>query len=124
MDKKLFDAHGNWITCERYQEIHRLDKMLVDAGIPHTMAHLHGGWQIIYPKDGKQRVMDAVEHHFSYGEKEDLLEIMGLLTPEEAKNDSVVGYLTAENVFSRIKEHWAHNKTEEKALNKESGGLP
>jgi hypothetical protein len=32
------------------------------------------------------------------------IEIMGLLTPEEQEYDSVVGYLTAEEVFRRIKE--------------------
>lgn len=31
---------------------------------------------------------------------------MGLLTPEEAEQDSVCGWLTADNVFERIKKHW------------------
>lgn len=37
-----------------------------------------------------------------YGREKDLLEIMGLLTPEEEKINSVIGYLTAEDVFERI----------------------
>lgn len=36
----------------------------------------------------------------------DKLEIMGLLAPEEKKTDSVLGYLSAEEVFSRINRHW------------------
>lgn len=31
---------------------------------------------------------------------------MGLLTEEESKYDSVVGYLTAQEVFNRIKNHY------------------
>jgi hypothetical protein len=50
--------------------------------------------------------MDAIEHYASYGRSEDLLEIMGLLTSEEEGYDSVKGYLTAEDVFQRIKKHY------------------
>lgn len=51
--------------------------------------------------------MDAIEHYGSYGKDEDKLEIMGLLTPDEEEHDSVLGYLTAEDVFERIRKH--HN---------------
>jgi hypothetical protein len=50
--------------------------------------------------------MDAIEHYGSYGNSCDELEIMGLLTPEEVEYDSVVGYLTAEDVFERIRKHY------------------
>ena len=50
--------------------------------------------------------MDAIEHSGSYGSKKDLLEIMGLLTPEEQKLNSVLGYLTAREVFERIERDW------------------
>ena len=39
---------------------------------------------------------------------------MGLLTKKESKGDSVLGYLTAEEVFKRIKKHL-------KKVNKEGG---
>lgn len=39
---------------------------------------------------------------FSHGFGDGKLEIMGLLTEEEAEWDSVVGYLSAEEVFQRI----------------------
>lgn len=54
--------------------------------------------------------MDAIEMESSYGNRQDRIEIMGLLTPEEACEDDVAGYLTAENVFERIKKHYEENK--------------
>ena len=104
--KELFDAEGQYITDSRYQEILRLDAMLTERQIPHICQKSMDGWQVIYPQDGKKRVMDAIEHCGSYGNDQDKLEIMGLLTPEEKKTDSVLGYLSAEEVFSRIDRHW------------------
>ena len=104
--KELFDADGKYMTDNRYQEILRLDAMLTEKQIPHTCQKVMDGWQVIYPQDGKKRVMDAIEHFGSYGNEQDKLEIMGLLTPEEKKNDTVLGYLSAEEVFSRIDRHW------------------
>ena len=104
--KELFDADGKYMTDNRYQEILRLDAMLTEKQIPHTCQKVMDGWQVIYPQDGKKRVMDAIENFGSYGNEQDKLEIMGLLTPEEKKNDTVLGYLSAEEVFSRIDRHW------------------
>lgn len=103
---ELYDAQGNYITDERYTEIIKLHDMLKATEIPHEFKKFRDGWQVIYPEDGPARVMDAVEHFGSYGNEDDLLEIMGLLTPEEEKYDIVSGGLTAEDVFARIKEHW------------------
>ena len=41
----------------------------------------------------------------TYGSEEDKLEITGLLTEIEEEEDSVRGWLTAEEVFKRIKKH-------------------
>lgn len=91
----------------KYKEILKLDKMLNEAGIPHTLDRMMDGWQIVYFKKGTNIiVMYAIEFFGSYGNREDLLEIMGLLTPEEEEHDSVLGHLTAEEVFGRIKKHW------------------
>ena len=108
--KELFDVDGKYITDNRYQEILRLDAMLTEKQIPHTCQKVMDSWQVIYPQDGKKRVMDAIEHCGSYGNEQDKLEIMGLLTQEEKKNDSVLGYLSAEEVFSRIDKHWKEAK--------------
>lgn len=101
-----FDADGNMLLNDRYKEILVLDKMLTEAGIPHTIEQFYDGWQLFYPEDGENCVMDTIEHYGSYGRAADRLEIMGLLTPEEAEIDEVVGWLTAQDVFERIKKHY------------------
>ena len=89
----------------KYQEILKLHAMLLDKSIPHVIERDLDGWHISYPWVGKERVLSAVEFRGTYGAEQDLIEIMGLLTPGEFLMDSVKGYLTAENVFNRIKEH-------------------
>lgn len=59
-------------------------------------------WHINYPNREK-RIISVIEGIGTYGEADDKLEIMGGLTEEEAENDDVAGWLTAENVFERIK---------------------
>ena len=50
-----------------------------------------------------ERKWDAVCHSGSYGHEDGLLEIMGtILTDEESECDSVVGWLTAEQVMKRV----------------------
>ena len=52
------------------------------------------------------RIISVVQGHGTYGENLDLLEIKGCLTDKEYEQDSVAGYLTAEEVFKRIKKEW------------------
>lgn len=97
-----------------YKEIGRLLEMLADTDIPHSFHRLFDGWQIGYPClpiEG-DCVCSVIEQKFSFGHEDDLLEIMGLLTEEESVCDDVLGYLTAEDVFERIKTHWEANKGE------------
>ena len=107
----------------KYKEIFKLKKMLEDANIPFDWIENRGygkerieklkqispkmaeHYQICYPSY-KKRVLSAIEGFSTYGEVNDLIEIMGLLTPEEEKDDEVVGWLTAEDVFNRIKKHY------------------
>lgn len=94
---------------KKYQEILKLHQMLSDALIPHITERFFDGWRVCYlvrREEGRDCVCDAIEHFGSFGKEQDKLEIMGLLTLEEKKHDSVVGYLTAEDVFARIKAHW------------------
>ena len=98
-----------------YKEIFRLKDMLEKAKIPFTFKKLYDGYQICYPnEDEKQSDFEkgcsVIEHYGSYGHNQDLLEIMGLLTPEESEHDSVVGGLSAENVFIRIRDDYFKNK--------------
>lgn len=107
--EQLYDENGNYRLDESYTEILKLHKLLIDANIPHTLDRFLDGWQIVYPNT-KSRVADAIQHYGSYGNEKNLLEIMGLLTPIEAESDSVLGCLTAEDVFNRMREHYtAHN---------------
>lgn len=97
-----------------YKEILKLNTMLDNAKIPHRMHRLYDGWQVIYtPHHPDFWVADAIETYYSYGVDDDLLELAGrLLTEEELKYDSVVGGLTAKDVFERISKHWEEHKKE------------
>lgn len=63
-------------------------------------------------------VCSVIEHEMSYGNDRDLLEIRGLLTVKEMEReqDDVLGYLSARNVFGRIKRHY--NKDKKKHIEK------
>ncbi len=98
---------SSWRNVKAYDEIFKLEAMLKAEGIPfayHRQPDMCG-FQICYPEDGENRVCSIILHSGSYGRGEGLLEIMGLLKPDEEQCDSVVGYLTAEDVFERIKAH-------------------
>ena len=95
-------------------EIKRLANMLKKAGIP--FRYYDGDFRpqynyfknkIIYPDCArKDAVCSVVQGIYTYGGLENKLEIMGLLTEEEKEYDNVCGWLTAEDVFERIKAHW------------------
>lgn len=68
---------------------------------------------IIYDKDDV-RLWDAVWHPFSYGFEEGLLEIMGeKLVYVEEDSDSVVGWLTADDVIERVIKAYGEPKMKE-----------
>ena len=98
-----------------YKEIFRLKEMLEEANIPfkwifRNSMHDEGYQIIIYSKDGITRLCDCIEFFGSYSDEEDKLEIMGGLTEEEEnENDSVLGWLTAEEVFKRFKYCYENN---------------
>lgn len=101
----------------KYKEIFRLKEMLETEGIPlrffdrSNEAMNFESWQLVYPdveSYDDNRICSVIEGVGSYGQRQDLLEIRGLLTEEEEKEDSVRGWLTAENVFNRIKNHYEH----------------
>lgn len=91
---------------ECYKEIFKLRDMLDNAGIPYMFENgfMNGG-ALAYP-NRENMVCSAIEHDGSYGRHEDKIEIMGLLTDEESEYDSVLGHLSADEVFKRIKNHW------------------
>lgn len=88
-------------------EMERLIYKLDNAAVPYETREIWGTTQVCYPSIENMKC-DAICHAYSYGGDEGLLEIMGLLTDEEAEYDSVVGWLTADDVFSRIiRDYWA-----------------
>ena len=90
-----------------YTEILKLKKMLEKVNIPFEWDENHfDGFHLIYSSEGKT-ICSVVEFNGSYGACCDLLEIMGLMTEEEKQEteDDVLGWLTAEDVFNRIKSH-------------------
>lgn len=99
-----------------YNDILLLADMLKKEGIPFDFEELFGGFHISYPTS-EERICSVVEHDYSYGSSSDLLEIMGLLTEEESEENDVAGYLTALDVFDRIKTHWKKHKNIMKEMN-------
>jgi len=85
-----------------YHEMSRLYLLLCDADIPCEVRFCHDGLQLCYPSI-KNCVCDAILHSGSYGHEKGLLEIMGLC---EVDDDDVEGYLSAADVFLRIKQHY------------------
>ena len=110
-------------STTNFKEIFNLRRVLKSAGIPHkfkdesiriikgeTNFLMIEKYHILYPQD--QPILSAVEGDGTYGADSDKIEIMGLLTEEEAKMDRVVGWLDADDVFRRIKEHGESVKME------------
>ena len=95
-----------------YQEIRKLMRMLSDYNIPYSVHDMFDGVQVIYPETEtpQSAVCSVIEHFGSYGSQLDLLEIMGLLTEEELKHDSVKGGMTAKEVFERIYTHYQEHR--------------
>lgn len=91
-------------------EMQKLIKMLTEANIPFEVRQCWGTPQVCYPPRhyGYGTICDAVCHEGSYGYSAGLLEIMGLVDFEEV-GDEVEGWLTAEEVFSRIQNHYQKN---------------
>lgn len=104
----------------KYREILKLKEMLEMANIPFHFSESNGGFHICYPKKGFFRVCSVIEHDFSYGHDKDLLEIMGLVTKKEKRKtqDNVLGYLTANNVYQRIKKHYLKERKNEQSVQK------
>jgi hypothetical protein len=93
------------------KEIATLIELLYEGGVPFelgtdVMGNVNN--QVFYPSKD-EKICDAICHEFSYGGKEGLLEIMGLV---EVDDDDVEGYLTASEVAYRIKKHYYLSEVE------------
>lgn len=88
-------------------EMNKLAHMLAVTCIPYEVVKqtMYGTFKICYPAE-VGCICDVVCNPASYGHQDGLLEIMGLLTPDERKMDSVIGWLDADEVFARISRDW------------------
>lgn len=106
-----------------YKEIFKLKVMLDKANIPYEFLDRsfidydehklqYPFYQIIVYEPNQEdieepiRLISVIQGYGTYGGNKDLLEIQGLLTNKERKLDGVAGYLSASNVFKRIKKNY------------------
>ena len=68
-------------------------------------SELNGSILRLHFYEGVNQYLSVIYGNGTYGSNWGLLEIQGLLTEEELKNDSVVGYLTALEICTRIDKH-------------------
>lgn len=92
-------------------EINKLKNMLEVNNIPFEERASFDGTQLVLLDDNGKKLADAIQHQFSYGNEDNLIEIQGGLTEEELDNDSVLGYLTAEEVFKRFLYCYEHSSS-------------
>ena len=83
------------------KEILRLKEMLEKENIPFVFIEREEvkGYQIFKTRMG-EIIFSVVQHKYSYGNDVNLLEMW------EMSKDDVEGYLSAEDVFERIKKHY------------------
>lgn len=83
------------------KEILRLKEMLEKENIPFVFIEREEvkGYQIFKTRMG-EIIFSVVQHKYSYGNDVNLLEMW------EMSKDDVEGYLSAEDVFERIKNHY------------------
>ncbi len=86
----------------------KLREYLDISGIPYEdcFDSTFGIDRVRYSDEADNVICSAIWGEYTLGYNHGLIEIMGLLTPEEQECDDVVGYLTPEDVFFRIVEDW------------------
>lgn len=92
-----------------FTEMNKLGYMLACVLIPYEMTEHLGGLHLEYPNH-ENCICSVICNNVSYGHKQGLLEIMGLLTEEEKEVDDVKGWMTADEVFERITRDYFHKE--------------
>ena len=89
------------------KELDKLEAYLKENGFEYTredndcLERYMDKHQIIVYKNGEKQ-WDAICHSGSYGYEQGLLEIMGTIVDYEKDGDSVVGWLTADDIIQRL----------------------
>ena len=93
----------------KMEQLYILEEYLKEKGIKYQridqMASENFGierHQIIVPSAGDDFAWDVICQYGSYGYEKGLLELYGNLVDEEKDGDTVVGWLTAQDVITRI----------------------
>lgn len=94
---KLTDWLTHQAPCYNWR-VERTDKVQVEWTDIDIGDHI----VIVYTQDTDERLFDAICRYGSYGYHNGLLEIMGTIVDEDSDGDTVVGYLTADDVIDRI----------------------
>lgn len=103
MYKSLNDDDSQFGLNDKYKAILEVDKKLTEEGIPHELLRLIDGWKIAYPNQDDCR-FDVIEHKYSYGHNEDLMEAMG-----EDLDDYVEGHCDVERAMELFRKiHSVH----------------
>ena len=104
-----------------YKSIFKLKTMLDDANILYEFLDRsiaigniikYPFYQIIvyvpYTEDLEEpeRLISVIQGYGTFGNQSDLLEIQGCMSRDEMNADSVLGYLTAEDIFKRIRKNY------------------
>lgn len=87
-----------------HYEMYDLINRLIVMGVPFKVKELLNTPQVIFYDWNGNIIGDAICHDGCYGHECGLLEIMGLDINEEEVGDSVIGYLSAEEVV----DHYIH----------------
>lgn len=97
----------------KYTEIFKLKRMLDKIDLNYEFVDRSTDYfeqyQIMIHDNG-ERIISVIEGDYSYGGDLNKLEIMGLLTDEEKELDSVVGWLSADDVYERIMKYYGSRK--------------
>ena len=98
---------------EKYTEIFKLKEKLDAIDLEYEFNDFgnkelnYERYQIALLDEEGKRIVTVVQGNYSYSGVNNKLEIMGLLTAEEEEHDSVVGWLTADEVYERIMNYYA-----------------
>ena len=86
-----------------YNAILKVSEDLKELNIPHKLKELYDGYQITF----SFTKADIIEHGYSYGSENDLMEVMGfnwnVIDKSEYSNyDDVLGHLTEKEVLKLV----------------------
>lgn len=96
------------VEC-KYEAIKELDKRLTKLKISHDIEQIHNGYRITVPVGAGNRFEgDEIEHRWSYGSEDDLIEVWGF------DLEDPVGYLTVDQALKYFVEWDCKQKKQQK----------